>query len=157
MVRKIVSATVSAALCLSTLMPGIAAAQEYRPTYDAPQGVTATVNLRVPFGGESRNRASYGVTVGYGRDAGAGLDGRTVTRSFNFADIRFTGEQPRLSQARISGFDLANLDRSRQLNMVGGKKSWLWIGLLIAAGVIICVAADCFDGDDDSEPASPGT
>ena len=155
MVRKFVSATVSAALCLSTLMPGIAAAQEYRPNYDAPQGVTATVNLRVPFGGERRDRASYGLTVGYGRDAGAGLDGRTVTRSFNFADIRFTGEQPRLSQARISGFDLANLDRSRQLNMVGGKKSFLVIGLLIGAGLVICIAADCFDGDDD-EPDSPG-
>lgn len=154
--RKYISATVSAALCLATLTPGIAAAQEYRSVNDAPRGVTATVNLRVPLGNErARQRASYGLTVGYGQTVAPGLDGRTHTRAINFADLRFSGEEPRLTQARLAGFDLANLDRSRQLNMVGGKKSFLVIGLLIGAGLVICIAADCFDGDDD-EPDSPG-
>jgi hypothetical protein len=55
MVRKIVSATASAALCLMSMAPGIAAAQEHRFTgFDGHRGVTATVNLRVPLGQERR-------------------------------------------------------------------------------------------------------
>ena len=153
--RKYISATVSAALCLATLTPGIAAAQEYRSVNDAPRGVTATVNLRVPLGTErARQRASYGLTVGYGQTVAPGVDGRTHTRSMNFADIRFTGEQPRLSQARLAGFDLANLDRSRRMNLTGeGNTLWIIVGL-VAAGVAICLLADCFDGDDDEDSSS---
>ena len=153
--RKYISATVSAALCLATLTPGIAAAQEYRSVNDAPRGVTATVNLRVPLGNErARQRASYGLTVGYGQTVAPGVDGRTHTRSMNFADIRFTGEQPRLSQARLAGFDLANLDRSRRRNLTGeGNTLWIIVGL-VAAGVAICLLADCFDGDDDEDSSS---
>ena len=148
--RKYISATVSAALCLATLTPGIAAAQEYRSVNDAPRGVTATVNLRVPLGNErARQRASYGLTVGYGQTVAPGLDGRTHTRSINFADFRFTGEEPRLNQARIAGFDLANLDGSRRMNLTGEDNTlWIVVGL-VAAGVAICLIADCFDGDDE--------
>ena len=153
--RKYISATVSAALCLATLTPGIAAAQEYRSVNDAPRGVTATVNLRVPLGNErARQRASYGLTVGYGQTVAPGLDGRTHTRSINFADLRFTGEEPRLSQARLAGFDLANLDQSRRMNLTGeGNTLWIVVGL-VAAGVAICLLADCFDGDDDEDSSN---
>ena len=154
--RKYISATVSAALCLASLTPGIAAAQEYRSVNDAPRGVTATVNLRVPLGNErARQRASYGLTVGYGQTVAPGLDGRTHTRSINLADFRFTGEQPRLNQARIAGFDLANLDGSRRLNMAEGKDPTVWIVVgLVAAGLAICLLADCFDGDDDEDSSN---
>lgn len=150
MVRKLVTATVSAALCVASLLPGIAAAQEYRFTgFDAPRGATATVNLRVPLGREQARRASYGLTLGYGQATGAGLDGRTTTRAVNVADFRFQGDQ--LRQARVASFDLANLDRSRrQMNLTGeGNTLWIVVGL-VAAGVAVCLLADCFDGDDSN-------
>ena len=150
MLRKFVSATVSAALCLMTVMPGVAAAQESRFTgFEAPRGVTATVNLRVPLGREQTRQASYGLTLGYGQTVPPGLDGRTSTRAVNFADFRFSGNE--LRQARVASFDLANFDRSRrQMNLTGeGNTLWIVVGL-VAAGVAICLLADCFDGDDES-------
>ena len=158
MVSKLVAATVSAALCMTSMLPGMAAAQDHRFTgFDAPRGATATVNLRLPLGGQAQGRASYGVTLSYGQAAGADLGGRTVTRNLNVADLRFTGEEPRLSQARLAGFDLANVDQSRRMNMVGGKKTWLFIGLLILAGVIVCSIAGCFDSDgNEVDIDSPG-
>lgn len=151
MVRKLVSATVSAALCAASFLPGIAVAQEYRFSgFDAPRGATATVNLRVPFGPESRSRPSYGLTLGYGQTLGAGLDGRTHARAVNLADFRFSGGE--LSQARVATFDLANLDRDRRMNLTGaGKKTWLILGAVVV-GVAICLAV-CFD-DNDTEPAN---
>ena len=154
--RKLVTATVSAALCMASMLPGIAAAQEYRFTgAEAPRGATATVNLRVPFGGQqqARNRASYGLTLGFGQTVSPGLDGRTSTRSINVADFRFNDGG--LSQARVASFDLANLGQDRRLNMTGGgKKTWLVIGAIVVAGIVICIAADCFEDDDDDSPGA---
>ena len=151
MVRKLVTATVSAALCLMSAAPVMA--QEYRfAGFDAPRGATATVNLRVPFGQERAERASYGLSFGYGRTVPPGLDGWTSTRALNVADLRFTpsGE---LRNARLASFDLAHLDEDRRLNMVGGgKKSLLLIGAIVVAGVVICVAADCFGDDEEDTP-----
>lgn len=157
MVRKFVSATVSAALCMMSVAPGVAAAQEHRfAGFDAPRGATATLNLRVPLGTaqQTRERMSYGLTFSYGQSVGAGLDGMNLTRRVNVADIRFnTGGE--LRTARLAGFDLANLDRSRAMNLTGGgKKTWLIIGGIVVAGVAICLLADCFDGDDDSPSSS---
>ena len=154
MARKFVSATVSAALCIASVVPGMAAAQDYRFTgFDAPQGATASVNLRVPLSTarQARERMSYGLTLGYGRTVGGpSMDGTTATRGVNVADLRFDG-QGEVRNARIAGFDLANLDRSRAMHMAGGgKKTWLIIGALVVGGVLICLAADCFDGDDSS-------
>ena len=130
MVRKFVSATVSAALCLMTVAPGIAVAQDYRFTgFDAPQGATATVNLRIPLATErqARQRMSYGLTLGYGSTAGAqALDGTTVTRQVNVADLRFNG-RGEMRNARVLSFDLANLDRDRRFNNLTGEMSTLWI------------------------------
>ena len=161
--RKFVAATVSAALCMTSALPGVAAAQEHRFTgFDAPRGATATVNLRIPLGPEQRSRPSYGLTIGYGQTVAPGVDGRTTSRALNFADFRFTGETPRLSQARLAGFDLANLDQDRRLNMLGGggKKTWIWIALLVLAGVIVCSIAGCFDSEgnevDVDSPSNPG-
>ena len=152
MVKKFVSATVSAALCLWSVAPGMAAAQEYRfAGFDAPRGATATVNLRVPMGREHRERASYGLTLGYGQELGApGLTGRTTTRAVNVADFRFAGNE--LRNARVASLDLANLDRDRRFNNLtaGGNTVWIVLGL-VAAGVAVCVLAECFDGDDNNE------
>ena len=154
MVRKFVSATVSAALCCASLLPGIAAAQEYRSSiHEAPRGVTATVNLRMPFGPQQERRASYGLTLGYGQTVAPGLDGRTTTRAINFADIRFQGSE--LRQARVAAFDLANLDETRRrMNMTGGEDNTLWIVVgLVAVGAAVCfVITDCFGDDDDDSP-----
>jgi hypothetical protein len=157
MKRKFVSATISAALCVMSVWPGIAAAQEYRSTgVEAPQGITATVNVRVPLGRDRNPRPSYGLTFGYGQTWAPGYDGRVQTRSINFADFRLN-EDLELRNARLAGFDLANPGRDRRLNLTGaGKKTWLILGILIAAGVIICVTELCEDDDEDI-PNSPGT
>jgi hypothetical protein len=154
MVRKFVSATVSAALCLMSVAPGVAVAQDYRfAGFDAPQGATATLNLRIPLTTQrqARERMSYGLTLGYGRTVGAPtMDGTTTTRAVNVADLRFNGEGE-LRNARLASFDLANLDRSRAMHLAGGgKKTWLIVGAIVVGGVLICLAADCFDGDDSS-------
>ena len=154
MLRKSVTAAVSAALCLSASMPGKAAAQDYRFTgFDAPRGATATVNLRVPMGPEHRERASYGLTLGYGQTVGGpGMDGRTTSRAFRFADLRFSGD--RLRQANVASFDLANLDEDRRVSNLTGPDATLWtIGLIVGAGALVCfVITDCFgDDDDDSD------
>ncbi|HET9426768.1 MAG TPA: hypothetical protein VFO69_00260 [Allosphingosinicella sp.] len=151
MVRKFVSATVSAALCIFCIVPSAAMAQDYRFTgFDAPKGATATLNLRVPMGRQHARRASYGLTLGYGQEMGPiAFDGRTTSRAVNVADIRFSGD--RLRSARVAGFDLANLDRDRRLNLTGGGigSTGFIIGA-IAAGALICfVITDCFDDDDD--------
>ena len=80
MVRKFVSATVSAALCMMTVAPAMA--QEYRfAGFDAPRGATATVNLRVPMG---RERQSSGGQLRpdprlWPEPSARPLDGPTVT------------------------------------------------------------------------------
>ena len=153
MVRKFVSATVSAALCMMSVAPAMA--QEYRFTgFDAPRGATATINQRVPMGPEHRERASYGLTVGYGHTVAApGMDGRTTSRAMNLADFRFSGNE--LRQARVASFDLANLNRNQRASNLTGEGNTLWIVVgLVAAGVAICLLADCFDGDDDELDSS---
>ena len=153
MLRKFVTATVSAALCAMSVAPAMA--QEYRfAGFDAPRGATATVNLRVPMGRERADRASYGLTLGYGHTAGLpGLTGETTSRAVNVADFRFSGGE--LRNARVATFDLANLDQDRRANNLTGEGNTLWIIVgLVAAGVAICLLADCFDGDDDSDSSS---
>ena len=149
MFRKCLTATVTAALCASTIAPGIAAAQDYRFVgFDAPRGATATVSLRVPMGRQAA-RPSYGVTLGYGHSMAApGMTGETRSRAVNVADFRLTGD--RVTTARIASFDLANLDQSqRRMNLTGeGNTLWIIVGL-VAAGAAICLLADCFEGDDD--------
>ena len=149
--RKFVTATVSAALCLASVMPATAAAQEYRYSgFDAPRGATATMNLRVPLGREAKAKPSYGLTFGLGKSVGAGYDGRPVTRQLTLADIRFTGGGE-LSKAQLASFDLARLDADKRLNMMDGEGNTLWIVVgLVAAGVAVCLLADCFEGDEDS-------
>ena len=64
---------------------------------------------------------SYGLTLGYGSTTGApALDGTTVTRQVNVADIRFNG-QGEVRNARVPSFDLANLDRDRRFNDLTGE------------------------------------
>ena len=155
MVRKLVSATVSAALCMLSVAPAMA--QDYRFTgFDAPRGATATVNLRVPLGmtrQQTDRRMSYGFTLGYGQTAGSpALDGRTTTRAVNLADLRFNNSGE-VRNARVASFDLANLDRDRRVNNLNGEVSTVWIVVgLVAAGVAVCLLADCFGGDEEDIP-----
>jgi hypothetical protein len=152
MVRKIVSATVSAALCLASMTPAFA--QDYRYSgFEAPKGATATANLRIPLGREAKAKPTYGLTFGIGKSNGADLDGRTLTRELRLADIRFNMDG-RIKQANVASFDLANLDQDRRMNLTGeGNTLWIVVGL-VAAGVAVCLLADCFEGDDDEESSS---
>jgi hypothetical protein len=151
MVRKSVSAAVTVAICLMSASQAVA--QEYRFTgFDPPQGATATVNLRVPIGDDHRRQPTYGLTLGYGYDIGGpNVNGRTMTRSLQVADFRFRGDQ--LQNARIATFDLANLDQDRRLNFQGdgSDDTWLYIGGAVVAGLLICLLAECFEGDDNDE------
>ena len=153
MLKKCLNATVCAALCLGSLTPVAAVAQEYRFTgFDAPRGATATVNLRVPLGREDR-RASYGLTLGYGRSYAANdLTGQTRSRAVNVADFRFSGTE--LRTARVASFDLANLDKDRRTaNLTGGSGfSLSTVLIVVGVGAAICfVITDCFGGDDDED------
>lgn len=151
---KLFAATVSAALSLASVSP--ACAQDYRFTgFDAPRGLTATANLRVPLGRQAKaRRASYGLSLGLGREVGAGYDGRPVTRAIRLADLRFSGEG-RLSQANLVGTDLARLDRQRRMNLTGGGgTTWFILGAA-AAAVGLCLLTDCIGGDDnDAVPSN---
>ena len=148
--RKLLSATVSAALCCGSVTPALA--QDYRFSNDAPRGATATLNLRVPLGAQrDRARPSYGLTFGYGQEAGSPtMDGRTVSRSVRLGDIRFAGGE--LRHARLASFDLAHLDRDRRLNLGGGSGTTVLIVVgAVAGAVAACLVLDCFDGGDDDD------
>jgi hypothetical protein len=150
--NKLFASTVSAALSLMSISP--AWAQDYRFTgFDAPRGLTATANLRVPLGREAKaRRPSYGLSLGLGREVGAGYDGRPVTRSIHLADLRFSGEG-RVSQARLAGVDLRDPAGKRRMNLTGGlNTTWFVLGA-VAAAAGICLLTDCLgDGDDDAVP-----
>jgi hypothetical protein len=147
--RKLVTATVSAALCLASAAP--AAAQNYRAEgFDGPRGVNATFNMRIPLGKESRARPSYGLTFGMGKTVGAGLDGRPVNRQLTLGDIRFD-QHGKLDKAQLASFDLAHLDADKRLNLAGdGNTLWIVVGA-VAAGVAVCLLTDCFNIDDEGD------
>jgi hypothetical protein len=154
MVRKFVAATVSAALCLAPLTPALA--QNYTESVvQTPLGATAAVNLRVPLGAGPRTKQpSYGLTLGYGQLVGAGDVGQALTREVRVADLRF-GMDGRVREANLASFDLANLDSDRRFDELSGEGNTLWIIVgLVAAGVAVCLLADCFEGDDDSSSSS---
>jgi hypothetical protein len=151
MARKLVSATVMAALLTMSSAPALA--QDYRfAGFDAPRGASATLNLRVPLGARPGHaRASYGLTLGYGREMAApGYDGTMLTRGVRLADLRFSGAGT-LSTARLASFDLAARDRGARRSHLGASvpTTWIIVGL-VAVGVGACVIAGCFGGGDDS-------
>lgn len=152
--NKLFAAAVSAALCLTSVAPALA--QDYRfAGFDSPRGLTATANLRVPLGREAKStRASYGLSLGLGREVGAGYDGRSVTRAIRLADLRFSGEG-KMSQARLAGVDLRDPAGKRRMNLTGGlNTTWFILGAIAAAGGI-CLLTDCLgEGDDDSFPVN---
>ena len=152
MVRKIVTATASAALCLSSVSPALAQNHAFSG-FEAPRGATATVNLRVPLGAEKEEaKPTYGLTLGYGKTvANQEMGIRSGSRELRFADFRFDGSSNKLAKAQVMSFDLANLDKDRRLNMFNNPNTgWIIVGI-VAAGVVICVLADCFEDDDDDD------
>lgn len=150
--RKIVTATASAALCLSSISPAFAQSTAFSG-FDAPRGATATVNLRVPLGAEREAaKPTYGLTLGYGQTvANPDLGVRSGSREMRFADFRFDGSSNKLAKAQVMSFDLANLDKDRRLNMFNNPNTgWIIVGI-VAAGVAVCLLADCFEDDDDDD------
>ena len=150
MVRKIVSATVSAALCLA---PISAFAQNNLTPVEvvqAPLGATGALNLRIPLGGgKNLEEPTYGLTFGMGRLSAVNSQGGAETSEVRLADIRFNSDG--LRNANVASFDLANLDQDRRFDGLTGEGNTLWIVVgLVAAGVAICLLADCFEDDDES-------
>ena len=154
MVRKLVAATVSAALCMASVTPALA--QNYTESVvQTPRGATAAINFRMPLGaGPTLKEPTYGLTLGYGQLVGAGHDGQALTREVKVADLRF-GMDGYIRQANVASFDLANMDEDRRFDGLSGEGNTLWIVVgLVAAGVAVCLLADCFEGDDDSSSSS---
>ena len=150
MVRKLVSATVSAALCLA---PAAAFAQNNLTPVEvvqAPLGATGALNLRIALGGgKNLEEPTYGLTFGMGRLNGMNSQGGAQTSEVRLADIRFNSSG--LRQANVASFDLANLDQDRRFDELAGRGNTLWIVVgLVAAGAAVCLLAECFDGDDNS-------
>lgn len=151
--KKPSTALVSSILCLGVTAP--AAAQDYRfAGFDAPRGMAATANFRVPLSAEKeRRKASYGFTLGYGREMAAGtLDGRTTARAVNMFDLRFSGDEAKLEHANLASVDLAHLDKYKKMNLTGGGGGTMFLLGAAAAGVGACLLIfDCFGGDDDND------
>jgi hypothetical protein len=117
--------------------------------------VTATANLRLPLGVRKTSGPTYGLTFGVGKPMGAGYDGRLVTRELRLADIRFSGSA-RLERAQVASFDLANLDKDKRMNLMGGDNTLLIVAGVVAIGVGVCLLAECFDDDDDDDDDDDG-
>ncbi len=148
--KRLLCATLSAAVCVATVTPALA--QDYG-FYDAFAGrrdaATATANLKVPLGATNA-KPTYGLTLNYG-PAAVSPSGFSEKPQVKLADLRFSSEG--LDQAKLGGFDFAQADGDvgDRLNMTGGDNTvWVVVGL-VAAGVAICVLADCFDDDDDDD------
>ena len=119
--------------------------------------MTATFNLKVPLGVSpttTQKKPNYGLTVGFNHRLDTlTADGRAVTHQAKLADIRFH-DGFKLFKAEVATFDLANLDKDPRLNLGpdGSMDNTTWIVVgLVAAGVAICLLADCFEGDDDDD------
>lgn len=157
MMRKVLSASVATALVFGSVTPAFA--QNYAfDRAQAPLGATATLNFKVPLGvaPTKERKASYGLTLGYGQRLDSlTQDGRIATRQAKLADIRFSADDAKLQKAEFASFDLANLDKDKRLNLGPGGSmdgtTWLIVGGLVAAGVIIWVLADDDDDDDDDD------
>ena len=155
MIRKVLSASVATALLLGSVSPAFAQNYAFEPA-QAPLGATATLNLKVPLGvaANKQRKATYGLTMAYGqRTNSLTQDNRIATRQARLADIRFSADESKLQKAEFASFDLANLDKDRRLNMGPGGSwdgtTWLVIGGLVAAGVLVWVLLDDDDDDDD--------
>lgn len=152
--RKLLSATAAAALVTSSITPAYATTRYGMEPVNAPEGLSALVNLKVPLGVSSpkAKKASYGLAFGYGHRVGdANMERGFTVREAKLADIRFT-DSFKLQKAQVATFDLANLDQDQRLNLTGEGDNTLWIVVgLVAAGVAVCLLADCFDGDDNDD------
>ena len=157
MVRKILSASVATALMFGSISP--AYAQAYADGPQAPLGMTASLNLKVPLGQTrySAKKPTAGLTLAYGQRTNTlTSDNRIATRQMKLADLRFarTDQSIKLAKAEFASFDLANLDKDKRLNMGpdGDKGSTTWIVLgAVAAGVLIYLLVKGGDDDDDDD------
>ena len=158
--RELVAGLAAFALCLGSATPVLA--QDYRfAGFDGPRGASATVDLRVPLGSaRHRSRPTLGLTLGFGRTVGTGIDGAPVVRRMPLVDLRASSSG--LMRARVASFDLAHLDQNRRLNLDGGKKTTLaLVAAVAAAAAAACLVAGCFDDDDepdedtDNDPVTP--
>ena len=158
MMRRFLCSSVSLALLASSVSPAMA--QSYMSDLQAPLGATATVNFRVPLGAAParEKKATYGLTLGFGHQVDSlTTDGRVATHQAKLADIRFA-DGFKLHKAEVMTFDLANLDEDPRANLTGGDDQTLWIVVgLVAAGVAVCLLADCFEGDDDDDDDDSGS
>ena len=161
MMRKLLSASVATALVIGSIAPAYAQSYAFEPA-QAPLGATATLNLKVPLGAAptKQRKATYGITMAYGQRLNSTTqDGRIATKSAKLADIRFTAEDQKLQKAEFATFDLANLDKDKRLNLgpdgTWDTTTWLVVGGLVAAGILIWVLAGDDDDDDDDLEVNP--
>ena len=132
---------------LLACLPAQALAQDYAfRGFDAPLGATASLNLRVPLGSAQQSqRPSYGMSLGYGRIAGApGVDGRLTSRAFRLADLRLAGGE--VDRAQLLAFDLTGRRPETRLGLRSGPPNLFPIvGGAVVVAVGACAIAGCFD------------
>jgi hypothetical protein len=159
LIRKLVAQTASAALCLATTWPAMA--QEYRPSaFDGPRGAHASIQVRVPLGARpsASARPTVGLTLGYGRPAAdGGFDGPPRVQQVRVTDLRF--DRQGLARAQLAGFDLAQLDADRRLNL-SQRKSYVFLFIVVmfvvtAAGVILTDDTDDYEPPARPDPTTP--
>jgi hypothetical protein len=141
-------------------------ADQMKGSKDGFGGATAMTGVSVPFGPAATTpQPSAGFRLGFGRAvAERGLTGHSFYQSVSFADLRF--DQDGLAKARVASYDFAPNITPWRFNANGNTgnfgNGWIWALGAVGAGLLICWAADCFDGSDsdsDSDTdsdSSPG-
>ena len=157
--KKFVSTALSAALCLMTVSPAWAQSSSFGEAWidDRPAAV-ASLNFRVPLGGgpTATERPSYGLTLNYGyQDQYRFEDSAAFRPNARLMDLRFSGgEMLHAEVANLTLVDAASgqtMDDTLNFLAEGGDNTvWIVVGL-VAAGVAVCLLADCFDDDDDDD------
>ncbi len=156
--KKFVSTALSTALCLMTVSPAWAQSSSFGEAWanDRPAAV-ASLNFRVPLGGgpAATERPSYGLTLNYGYQDHFLYEDNAFRPNAQLMDLRFSGrEMVRAEVANLTLVDAAagrTMDDTLNLLAEGGDNTvWIVVGL-VAAGVAICLLAECFDDDDDEE------
>lgn len=136
---KSIALAASAAFLFASATP--AAANAFDRYEDGTRGISATVNLKIPFGGKAGvERPNYGMTLNYGRSfARPGLDGRVVTRAATLADLRFNGDG--LAKAQVASFDLRQAGKTAdpRLRLFDGPLGPPEYAILGGAAVIVAL------------------
>lgn len=155
--RKWIATATAVALTIATAGPAMAQSYGLAQQFDDEAGASLSLNYRVPLGGGRQlQEPSYGVTLNWGyRQALPGYDDGEFRPNLELADLRFNDEG--LARTEVVSFNLMRDEdgafadpRLNWADPVDGKgKTWLVIAGVAAAGLLVCLLAECFEDDDE--------